>query len=461
MNRPLFWHQGLFLQPQHFQLADLHTRSLLEPLHTYLCPCFWGMGSIDIVETALDNFSFEIVSGEFLFPDMTHCVFPGNSVLEFRSFESAWTDGGKTFMVYLGIKKWNDRGENVSVVNDYNRLGPISTRFVSLVDSEEVRDLHHRGPAADIKQMSYLLKIFWETEIDQAGDYQLLPVARLERSKENILLSSGYVPPVLTMTGSVILQGISREIMDQLSARSRQLEAAKRERGVHTAEFGSRDMVFMLALRSLNRYVPLLYHINAEGRMHPWHMYGILRQIIGEMSSFTDEISSNGELKNGEKLLPDYDHRRLWHCFYSVQELMTRLLDTITAGPEYIITLHWDGTYFSAELPAQLFNERNRYFLVLESETDEQALISAMDTIAKISSRVVIPTLMLQALPGVKVSHLASPPQNLPRRTGAVYFSIDHHSPHWQNIQSSNAMAILWDTAPDDLNIDLMVVQRD
>ena len=44
MERPLFWHQGLFLQPQHFQLEGLHTRSLLAPFHEFLTPHFWGVG---------------------------------------------------------------------------------------------------------------------------------------------------------------------------------------------------------------------------------------------------------------------------------------------------------------------------------------------------------------------------------------------------------------------------------
>ncbi|MFH1147859.1 MAG: type VI secretion system baseplate subunit TssK, partial [Pseudomonadota bacterium] len=47
-----------------------------------------------------------------------------------------------------------------------------------------------------------------------------------------------------------------REIRDQIAGRSRQLEEYKTQRGIQTAEFGTRDMVYFLALRSLNRYVP-------------------------------------------------------------------------------------------------------------------------------------------------------------------------------------------------------------
>ena len=53
MERPLFWHEGLFLQPQHFQLEDLHFQSLLTPFHRLLQPYFWGIGDLDIQEAAL------------------------------------------------------------------------------------------------------------------------------------------------------------------------------------------------------------------------------------------------------------------------------------------------------------------------------------------------------------------------------------------------------------------------
>ena len=97
MDRPLFWHQGLFLQPQHFQMNDVYTRSLLTPLYSNLQPYFWGLGQFEILESALGTRSFNILKGEFLFPDSSYAVFPGNAVLEARSFEEAWVEGGKPF----------------------------------------------------------------------------------------------------------------------------------------------------------------------------------------------------------------------------------------------------------------------------------------------------------------------------------------------------------------------------
>ncbi len=460
MEKPLFWHQGLFLQPHHFQRADLFFQSLLRPFHRFLKPHFWGTAGLEIQETALASFSFNLLKGEFLFSDMSYVVFPGNAVVEARSFDEAWMEGGKPFTVYVGMKKWNEAGENVTVVSGTEKLGDITTRFMAKTEPETLPDLHQNGPPAEVKRLYHVLKIFWETETDQLGDYTIVPVAQLERKGEEIMLSGSFVPPCLTIGGSGTLMKIVREIRDQIASRGRQLESYKRERGIHTAEFGARDMVYLLALRSLNRYIPVLTHFTESRQAHPWDVYGVMKQMIGELSSFSEHVTVLGELDDGNRLLPGYDHRDLWGCFSAAQSLLTRLLDEITAGPEYIFELVFDGTYYAAELPPSVFEGRNRFYLVMETEGDHKSVVQSLETVAKLGSRESLPILIARALPGVKLEHLPVPPQELPRRAHAVYFQIDHHTDQWAQVERGCNIALYWDAAPEDLKVELMVVGR-
>jgi type VI secretion system protein ImpJ len=460
MERPLFWHQGLFLQPHHFQQEDLHLQSLLTPFHRFLQPHLWGTGALEIQEAGLGTFSFSLLKGEFLFQDMTYVVFPGNAVMDARSFDEAWVEGGKPFTVYVGLKKLNNAGENVTVVSGVEGFSDLTTRFSTKADPEEVPDLHQNGPSAAVKKLSYVLKIFWETEIDQLGDYVIIPVAQLERSGEEVILSENFVPPCLTISGSGSLLKIVEEIRDQISSRGRQLESYKQERGIHTAEFGARDMVYLLALRSLNRYVPLFYHFTESQQVHPWRVYAVIRQLIGELSSFSERVNVVGELEDGSRLVPGYDHRGLWDCFSKAQALVTQLLDEITAGPEYVFQLIFDGTYYATELPPPIFEGRNRFYLVLETEGDHKAMLQSLETVAKLGSRESLPILIARALPGVRLEHLPVPPQELPRRAHAVYFQIDHHTEQWAQVENGRNIALYWDTAPEDLKAELMIVGR-
>jgi len=460
MVKPLFWHQGLFLQPHHFQLNDLYNRSHTDPWYRFAAPHFWGAGSFKIDEAALAGHVFGMVSGEFVFPDHTHVILGENAMIQARSFETAWKDGGRAFNVFLGLKKWKDDNANVTAVEDAEDLSRVSTRFFSLSTPNEVADLHGDGPKAEVRQMQFLVKIFWETEMDFQGEYQLIPIARLKKQLEDVVVDKEFVPPCLTIAGSDVLAGIVKEIRDQIFSRSRQLEAVKRAKGVHTAEFGSRDMVYMMALRSLNRYVPLLIHMTSVVQCHPWAVYGLLTQIVGELSSFSANVSATGELDDGTLLMPDYDHQKLWASFSGAQLLITRLLDEITAGPEYIIPLLFDGTYFTADLTPALFEGANRFYLVLESQQQADMIVDAMAGIAKLSARESLPILIAQSLPGIRLSHLENIPQELPRKANALYFRIDHHGKQWEPVPRGNNIALYWDMAPEDLAAELMIVKR-
>ncbi len=461
MDRPVFWHEGLFLQPQHLQLENQFFRSLLTPFYQYVTPYFWGFGKLQIAEAGLGNYLFDLTSCDLVFPDNTHVAYPGNALFEARSFEDAWVDGGKPFTVYIGMRKLDRANENVTIVENPDFLKDIHSRYISATEPEEIRSLYEDGPPAQVKRLHYLLKLFWETEMDQADDYVTLPVATIVRTGDAVGLSSQYVPPSLSLATTPGLVRLVKEVRDQIAARGRQLEAYKRDRGIHTTEFGARDMVYLLALRTLNRYAPYLFHITETSQVHPWTVYGLLRQLIGELSAFSEQVSAMGETTDGIFQLPPYDHRKIWECFSTAQSVIIRLLDEITAGPEYVIELVYDNTYFAADLNPKMFEGRNRFYLVLNTEADQGAMLKSIATTAKLSARESLPILIARALPGISLNHLDLPPQELPRRSRSTYMQIDLTGDQWQNVVKFSNIAMFWDTAPDDLKIELMVSGRD
>jgi type VI secretion system protein ImpJ len=459
IQRPLFWYQGLFLQPQHLQLLERSLQTLLVPFKDYLQPYLWGVCEAEIHKAALGTRAFGLGKGTFLFPDGAFAVLPGNALVAARTFDQAWVEGGRPFQVHIGVRRWNDAGGNVTVLPKLDNLADVSTRFVSVADPEEVQDLHSGGPVGQVKRLHYVLRIFWESEQDQLADYVLLPIAQLERMGEEIRLSEQFAPPSLTISGCEPLMKLTREVRNQVAARGRQLEEFKSQRGIQTAEFGSRDMVYLLALRSLNRYIPTLSHLLETPSVHPWDVYGVLRQLIGELSTFSETVNVMGE-SDRDRLLPAYDHGDLWKCFAAAQGLVSRLLDEITAGPEHVLRLIYDGTYFASELKATIFEGRNRFYLAIRTDEDPKSVVQAVGTIAKLSSREQLPLLIARALPGVGMEHLPVPPPELPRRAQTIYFTLDHHGDAWGFVEKGRNIALYWDSAPEELEAELMVVGR-
>jgi type VI secretion system protein ImpJ len=460
IQRPLFWHQGIYLQPQHFQLLDRSFQGLLSPYRQYMAQDFWGVGEMEVLEAALSARTFNLNKGDFVFPDGTHVALPGNALIEARAFDEEWVKDGKPLTVYLGLKNWTDGGENVTVLPTVKDIESVHTRFVTPDSPEEIHDLHAGGPEGQVKRLYFVLKIFWETEMHKLGDYQHIPLAQLEKFGAEIRLSNDYIPPSVTCAGSESLRKLAAEIRDQVTARAYQLEEHKSRRGVQTAEFGSRDMVYFLALRSINRYVPLLFHFTKAEHVHPWVLYGVLKQLVGELTTFSEEVSVLGEVRDGSARIPDYDHRDLWGCFSAVQDMISHLLDEITAGPEYVIRLVLDGIYFTAELKPAIFEGRNRYYLAVKTDEDPKVVLPSLVDIAKLSSREYMHTLVTQALPGIDLEYLQVPPQELPRRANTLYFRIDHHDDQWASVEKNRTLALHWSNAPEGADIELMVVGR-
>jgi type VI secretion system protein ImpJ len=176
------------------------------------------------------------------------------------------------------------------------------------------------------------------------------------------------------------------------------------------------------------------------------------------LSSFSGGISVSGASESGEQLIRSYDHSNLWACFAGMRTLIGQLLDEITAGPEYIVPLMYDETYYAADLQPAIFEGGKRFFLVFSTEADPQPLVADAIHIAKLGSRENLPILIARALPGIRLEHHPSPPQELPRRANSIYFQIDHHSDHWEQVRREKNLALYWDSAPQDLKIELMAV---
>lgn len=458
LEKPLFWHQGLFLQPQHLQLADLQKNALLQPFRKYSKPHFWGVAGLEIQEAGLGNKSFEILNGEIVFQDGTYAVFPGNSVLKPRSFDDAWLEGEKPFTVFLGLRKWDPAGENATVVPSMDETSDINTRFATTADPEEIRDMHGDGPAAQVKQLSYVLRIFWETEQEKLDNYNLIPIAELERDGEEIRLSRKFTPPCLSVDASDWIVRTLKDIRDQITSRCRQLEEYKSPKEVQSMDFDIGYMVFLLALRSLNRYVPLLYHMTETKNLHPWDVYSVLRQMIGELSTFSEGLNAVGERLDGTRALPPYDHLALWECFSAAQSLVSEMLDSITVGAGHRIRLEYDGAYYSGEISERMLGSRNRFWLVLRTEAPADEITESFRRVAKLSVKRNITTLLARAVPGIPLEYYPVPPPGLPRRANSHYFRIDHTSSQWLEVEPEQILSLFWDSAPEDMTAEILVI---
>src|SRR5690349_527155 len=137
----IYWQQGMFLQPQHFQQSDLHQQFQRKPTLENGQPHFWGVGELSLSTGAIANLRIEVQSARVLFPDRSYVEYPGNAVMAARAFTADMVEGDKPVTVYLGLRRLHASDANVTTVGELGDAALASTRFATTHAAEEVPDL--------------------------------------------------------------------------------------------------------------------------------------------------------------------------------------------------------------------------------------------------------------------------------------------------------------------------------
>jgi type VI secretion system protein ImpJ len=461
--RPVFWGQGMFLQPQHFQQQDHYHDSRLRRYLQLVSPFCWGVASMTVNEAALRNFRFEVEQCEAVTWEGTILhfqgeSFSGNARLAPRPFEDALDPGGKPLGVYLGVKRLRREEANVDLRGAPSSNGAATdhTRRFSIRESSTPDLFAPDGRGCPVQYLCYDVRILFEDEVANDQDYELVKVAEVLRSAEGhgAFLSKQYIPPCLTVRSSPVLEGMLKEFRELLTAKGRELSEYKRQHTIHTIDMGSRDTVFLLMMQTVNRYIPLFHHHLEVEETHPGTLYALLRQVVGELSTFSETVSALGDPRR----LPAYRHDRLWECFDPALRLAKELLNELTKGPDYVVPLAFDGQYFAADLEKRFFEGNNRYYLAIKVDIPPRELLRLLTETGKVCSREEMEALRRQALPGVRIDHLEVPPEELPRRAHCSYFLVDHHSPLWRRIEQRQNLAVYCELPPQKTDMQLLVI---
>ncbi|KML54615.1 type VI secretion protein [Burkholderia cepacia] len=458
--KSVYWHQGMLLQPQHFQLSELHQQFRLEPWLAAGMPHFWGVGELTLSEASIDNRVIEIRSARLLFPDRSYTEYPGNAVVAARTFDPAWLDEGRPLVVHVALERLARDANNVTVASTADARLHAATRYATLQSAEDVGDLYSDHPPAPVRTLTYVLRIVFEHELDDLADHETIPIAHIIRDGDRLRFADDFVPPCYALSGSRDLKNRVACIRDELAGRARRLQQYKCPREMRHVEFDTNYMVFLLALRSLNRFGSQLFHLTEYDRLHPWMIYGALRQLVGELSVFSERFDMLGETSDARGGLPPYDHRDINGCFSRAHTLISHLLDEIAIGPEYVAAFEPDGTQQLAQLPSEVFDARHLFYLTIHSESDPDTLAQRFLNGGRVAAANEMPQLIALALPGVDLTRLPCAPQGLPRRSHAQYFRIEQTGRQWDAIKRDGLLSLRWLDAPDDLHAELIVVRQ-
>lgn len=458
VDGPIFWHQGLFLQPQHFQRTDQRTEALLAGLAQLARPWLWGVRTLRFDEGALVAGTVSVCEARLILPGMgLELTIPGNAVCAARTLPKDIGLGGSVD-VWLGLRPIKENEANVSVCEDAAALMQASTRLGLVNSQDSVADIYQDGPSAVLRQLRYVLCLVFGTELDTVRDMLLLRVARLQRQSDSLHVDQAYVPPCLCLEDSPRLLEICREIRDRVMGKARELDPYKRL--ARRGDMGELTSIF-LVLRSLARFAARLENLVSMPVAPPWESFLLLRELLAELSVFSTQVNALGEDAQGQSSLVPYQHDDPLPAFTSLREAIIRLLDGLSGGPRYMVRFEPDPPFYSARLSSHLFDkaDHREYWISLQTASTDLDDKTATLRHIKLCPGEEMPVLLARALPGMPFSIEEQPPLGLARKPGAAYLRLHRESPLWEKVRQQGQLALAWEEAPSDLEAHFIVLE--
>ena len=455
-DSPLFWEHGLFLQPQHFQLAHRQQLAALANMAALLNPYLWGVRRLSINEDALANGIFEVTHLELLLHSGEWALLPANATLPPRSFLAAWTTPEEPLVISLALAGFREQGNNVQPADD-----PLDAaenyRYTAPLAPQTVPDLLGDGPAT----LRFNLRLCFGP--DDCPDLPRFPLARLLRDGERVHLDTSFSPPCVDINAAPELRRLLHDVRDTLLSRSHQLEEYKiiaGDAGVSGVS-SLHGITLFSVLGILSRNAPELEQFLDAPSIHPWPVYRALCRLVGELSIFSASLSALGETPQGTRALPPYDHENLHACFRAACGIIARLVDTFVIGPAFTFPLETQGRpdRMGVVLPQTARTGSYSYWLLVRSAHLE-GLAERMERLAKLAPAESLDGIVAQALPGIRLRVSAQPPAGLPLRTDTLYLTIDQNDPLWRKIMQQGNLALTLPAPPDDVAVVLAVIQR-
>ena len=465
-ERQVHWGQGAFLIPQHLQAQDLWQQAGRHALHLRLTPFPWGFEMLRVREDALasgvvdvERFALVTRDGERLLGGTLDTA-PGNARVPQRNIADLPVSSSDPIPVWLVFNR--ERALQGLATRESGRL---ASRHALASDS--LGDPYDpQAPEAEVDFLLHQANIVTgldenaEAIVRGSDSYKFAELVPAWPGK--FKLSADYIPPTTAISASHNLARWTRALRDLLVSRGQDFASVKRQRGIRAASTSAQEVMRVLMMQTFARHIPLFQEHARLGTVGAYAMYQDLRRLVAEFSVFSEDIGYFGELaaRPRETELPDYDHEDLRRCFRIGFDRAEALIKALTVGAEVGITLAYDGRFYRADLPANLFeNDKTRFYLAFESEQKGADLFARLSRTGKIASMDEMPRLLSAALFGLKIDLLPVPPEELPQKSpNTTYFLVDTTHPFWQMIKNGRNIAVFSDLPSDSTVIKLFPV---
>ena len=440
----VFWGEGLFLRPQHFQRQDAYHEARLQALASAMHPYAWGVRQAQFDPQALASGTLRAQRLSVVFPDGELYDAPGDDELPEALSLARLPAGVQATTLHLALPLLREHGGNCGADTDAH----AATRYRQA--NLPTADLYTDAGEAE---MAYLRKSVRLLTDDEPRDpYVTVPVARVRRTATaGFELDENFLAPSLGLSAAAPLLAELRRLLDNLQAKTEALHGLHREPSQSVIEFRSGDIASFWLLHTVNSAFAALSHLFRHPGLHPERLHQELLRLAGGLLTF----SGNHTLSD----LPSYQHAQPEAGFRRLFDIIRDLLGTVISERYFSIALNEvKPSFHLARLDSQRIDERSAFYLAVGADLPANELVQTVPVRFKVGAPDDVDKCVLSALPGVKLLHAAQVPAAIPVRPGSQYFAIESRGPLYERMLKSQSLMIYVPSGIRELKLELIAL---
>jgi type VI secretion system protein ImpJ len=422
------WSEGMYLGPHHFQAQSRYFEDSIQFATTSLWFSPYGLAGVELDAEALENGTVLLVHARGILPDGLPFDLPESDPLpEARAIADWFPPVRDGVVVMLAIPPRRANGYNCALEN-----GAPDARYAA-----ESRVLHDENSGVDERPVRLgrkNLRLLFDTE--SPGDLLTLPLARVVRDGAgHFVYDAGFVPPVLQIGASARLLTMVGRLIDILNEKSDSIGRRGAGSGQGITEFSTREIANFWFLHAVNSALPPLRHLLMAKRGHPEELFVEMARLAGALCTFA--------LESHPRDLPLYEHDHLGECFEKLERHIRLHLETIVPTNCISIPLKPAGDYFyEGGITDQRVLGRARWVFAIHANMGDAEVMARTPQLIKVCTPPFVRELVKRALPGLALTHLATPPAAISARVETQYFGISRTGPCWDHIVKTRQVGV-------------------
>ncbi len=435
----VLWKEGMFLEPQHFQISDLLLEGRVSNRIVELQPYSFGFSLIEIDHKLLENDIFSIKRCKGIFPDGTwfNHISENDSILR-KNFSGFCSPETQRLDVFLTLADRKNFEVYSSVPKRYR------SRYFSI--SDEFSD-------SGIKEIEFGIPDYQITFGNEAMDgCTSLKIAVLQRSRNGKMeIDNTFIPALLSIGASGYLLELVSSVLEVLIANVNQLSMLRKETSNGISSFSSSDENSFRLMYALCSGIPLLNQYFQSRCVHPFTLFSHLLFILGSLKAFDSKLEFDR--------LVLYKHGASGEAFRTVIEKIVQILNAgVSSGCEVLNLEQSNASSYYCQYNSSKLRNYTMY-LGVSAKTEEKELIISVLQRLKVCSRENLELLITSALPGLPLIHAKWLPENLPSKQGFIYFTIEKDGHLWKSIEASRTIGVYFPNRYENLQIELIALK--